>query len=143
MKKRILFLCSANSARSQMAEGLLRHYYGDRFETFSAGAKASFVHPMAIKAMAELGIDISKQRSKSVAEFNGTEMDSVITLCAADPNAVCVAFFGKTKEELRWDIPDPAAVTGTEEEQLTAFRQARDDIKQRIDTFVQHGDTAP
>ncbi|MEW6143121.1 MAG: arsenate reductase ArsC [Chloroflexota bacterium] len=136
MIRKVLFLCGANSARSQMAEGLLRHYYGAGFEAFSAGAKASFVHPLAIRAMADLGIDISKQRSKSVAEFNGAEMDSVITLCAADPNAVCVTFFGTTKEELRWDIPDPAAVAGTEEEQLAAFRQARDDIKGRIDKLV-------
>lgn len=136
MKKRILFLCGANSARSQMAEGLLRHYYGDRFEAFSAGAKASHVHPMAIKAMVELGIDISNQRSKSVAEFNGAEMDSVITLCAADANAVCVTLFGKAGEELHWDIPDPTAVKSTEEEQLTAFRKARDDIKIRIDKLA-------
>mgnify|MGYP005855916323 CR=1 FL=1 len=142
MKKHILFLCGANSARSQMAEGLLRHYYGDCFEAFSAGVKASFIHPLAVKAMAELGIDISKQRSKSVAEYNSAEMDSVITLCAADPNAVCVTFFGKTKEELRWDIPDPAATKGTEEEQLASFRQARDNIKQRLDAFIQHDDTA-
>jgi len=136
MKKRILFLCGANSARSQMAEGLLRHYYGKHFEAFSAGARATFVHPVAIKVMAELGIDISGQRSKSVAEFNGAEMDSVITLCAADPNAVCVTFFGRAGEELHWDIPDPAAVKGTEEEQLAAFRNARDDIKTRIDRLV-------
>jgi arsenate reductase len=119
-----------------MAEGLLSHYYGNRYEAFSAGAEATYVHPMAIRAMAELGIDISKQRSKSVAEFNDAQMDSVITLCATDPNAVCVTFFGKTREELHWDILDPFRVKGSDEEILAGYRTARDDIRSRINRFV-------
>jgi arsenate reductase len=136
MKRTVLFLCGANSARSQMAEGLLRHYYSDKFEAFSAGARATFVHPVAIRVMREIGIDISKQRSKSVAEFTDGRFDDVITLCGNDPGGVCVSFFGEAGRTEDWGLPDPAVVKGSEEDIIAVFRQVRDDIKKKVDGLV-------
>jgi len=130
-KKRILFLCTGNSARSQMAEGLVNHFSGERWEAFSAGTEPSgYVHPLAIRAMAELGIDIAAQRSKSADEFRGAEFDQVISVCdsaAAD----CPVWLGKGKR-MHVGFPDPAAATGSEVERLEVFRQVRDSLRQGI-----------
>jgi arsenate reductase len=130
MKKKVLFLCTENSCRSQMAEGILRHLMGDKFEVESAGTRPSVVNPAAIKVMAEIGIDISGHRSKSVEEFQGMNFDFVITTCDA-ARETCPVFPGKARR-LHWSFNDPAAVRGSEEEILSAFRKVRDEIKQRI-----------
>lgn len=130
MKPRVLFLCVANSARSQMAEGLARHFHGDRFEVQSAGSKPCFVHPCAIEALAELDIDISGQRSKSVQEIDPASVDFVVTLCAEE---VCPAFLGRAKR-LHWPLPDPAG-KATPETLLDGFREVRDELCRRLEDF--------
>jgi arsenate reductase len=134
MKKRILILCTGNSARSQMAEGLFRHEAGDRYEVFSAGTKPSLVRPEAIAVLAEIGIDISGHRSKSVDEFVAQPLDLVITVCD-NAKESCPVFPGRTLR-LHWPFEDPAHVEGTEEARLAAFRKVRDQIRQRILTFL-------
>lgn len=137
-KIKVLFLCVSNSARSQMAEGLLRHYYGDKFDVYSAGAKETSVHPLAVEVMKEIGIDISNQRSKLVSEFFGQSFDYVITLCGDYSKEMCPAFIGKVKnKKLHWNFPDPVEVEGTLEEKLDFFKKVRDDIKKKIDEFVE------
>ena len=130
-KERVLFLCTHNSARSQMAEGLLRQLGGDRFEVYSAGTEATRIRPLAIKAMAELGIDISGQESKTLDRYLEEPFDKVITVCD-DANESCPVFFG-AKERLHWSFPDPSKATGTEEEQLAVFRSVRDAVRERIE----------
>ena len=130
VKRRVLILCTGNSARSQIAEGLLRDMAGDRFEVVSAGVAPSFVRPEAIAAMGEIGIDISQHRSKSVNEFLGQSFDYVITVCD-NANQQCPMFPGKA-ERIHWSIADPAEVTGDEQERLAAFRSARDDLRERL-----------
>src|SRR5664279_2739921 len=115
-KQRILFLCTHNSARSQMAEGLLRNLAGDRFVVFSAGTQATLVRPLAIRVMAELGIDISGQKSKTLERYLEKQFDAVITVCDR-ANESCPVFFGALRR-LHWSFPDPSQATGTEEEQL-------------------------
>lgn len=134
MKKRVLFLCTHNSARSQMAEGLLRSIAGDRFEVFSAGTEQTRVHPLAIAAMREIGIDIAGQRSKTVDEFAGAAFDSVITVCDR-ANEACPVFPGGTMR-LHWSFDDPSAARGTDEDRLRAFRNVRDQIRQRLRDFA-------
>jgi len=131
---RVLFLCSHNSARSQMAEGLLRAWGGSRFEAFSAGTEATGVRPLAIRAMAELGIDIAGQTSKTVATFEGQEFDYVITVCD-DAREACPYFPGG-REQVHWSFEDPAAAQGSEEERLAVFRRVRDEIGERIREFA-------
>ena len=109
---------------------------GDRFEAYSAGAKPSFVHPLAIKVMAEKAIDISNQKSKSVADFSGQEFDFVITLCGDYAQDVCPLFVGKVKRSLHWNLIDPAEAQGSQEERLKAFRLVRDQIITMIEEFV-------
>src|SRR5438067_4649937 len=116
MKQRVLILCTGNCARSQMAEGLLCHLAGDRFDVYSAGTKPSAVNPLAISVMAERGIDISSHRSKHLDEFRSQSFDYVITVCD-DAAEACPIFLGRA-HRIHWDFPDPAAVTGTEEEKL-------------------------
>ena len=133
-KKRVLIICTGNVARSQMGEGLLRHFGGDRFEVFSGGLSPSYVRPNAIAVMKELGIDISHHRSKSVNEFVDDEpFDYVITVCD-HASEHCPVFPGPAKR-IHWSIDDPVA-PGGEEAQLAAFRAARDDLKSRIQEFV-------
>jgi arsenate reductase len=134
MKQRILFLCTHNSARSQMAEGWLRYLGGDRFEVFSAGTEATQVRPQAIKVMAELGIDISGQRSKTLDRYLNEPFDKVITVCD-QANETCPVFFGAQKR-LHWSFPDPSKATGTEEEQLAVYRRVRDEIRARIEQVL-------
>jgi arsenate reductase len=133
-KKRVLILCTGNSARSQMAEGLLRHDYGERFDVESAGTKASFVRPEAITAMNELGIDISGQRSKSVDEFDGQRFDYVITVCD-NARETCPVFFGAA-ERLHHSFEDPAAFLGSNEERLAVFRRVRDELRAYLADFA-------
>ncbi len=132
-KKRVLILCTGNSVRSQMAEGLLRHDAGERFEVESAGTKASFVRPEAIAVMRELGIDISGHRSKNVDEFDGQQFDYVITVCD-NARETCPAFFGGTQKE-HHDFEDPAAVTGSDEQRLAVFRRVRDELRGYLREF--------
>ena len=137
-KKRVLILCTGNSARSQMAEGLLRHDAGDRFEVFSAGVEPTAVRPQAIAVMREVGIDISAQRSKSLDEFAGEEFDYVITVCD-NANQQCPVFPGKTKR-IHWSFEDPAALEGDAAEQLSVFRRVRDQIHERLANFASVSD---
>jgi arsenate reductase len=127
-KKRVLILCTGNSARSQMAEGLLRHDAGEHFDVESAGTKASAVRPEAIAAMRELGIDISGQRSKNVDKFEGQRFDYVITVCD-NARETCPVFFGAAKQ-LHQSFEDPPAPrVGSDEERMTTFRRVRDELR--------------
>jgi arsenate reductase (thioredoxin) len=132
-KKRVLILCTGNSARSQMAEGLLRHDAGERFDVESAGTKPSIVRPEAVAAMKELGIDISGHRSKSVEEFDGQKFDYVITVCDSARES-CPVFFSDAKR-LHHDFDDPAALTGSEE-RLALFRRVRDELRTYLAEFA-------
>ena len=146
-KIKVLFLCTHNSARSQMAEGLLRHYYGEKYEVFSAGSTPTQVNPFAIKVMAEIGIDISKQRSKSVEEFQGRDIDLVVSVCESSVKVICPfcsspivgdrpEIIGETlpgaKRYLHRPFSDPSEVEGSDEEKLAAFRRTRDDIRKWV-----------
>jgi arsenate reductase len=132
-KKRVLILCTGNSARSQMAEGLLRHDAGERFEVESAGTKPSRLRPEAIAAMRELGIDISGQRSKSVDEFIGRQFDYVLTVCD-NAKESCPIFPGHAVA-IHHNFEDPAALQGPEESRLAAFRRVRDEIREYLKRF--------
>lgn len=131
MKQRVLFICTHNSARSQMAEGLLRRLGGERFEVFSAGTEATHVRPLAIRAMAEIGIDISGQQSKTLDGYLGEPFDAVITVCDA-ANETCPIFPG-AKQRRHWSFEDPSKATGSEDEQLAVYRRVRDEIRVRIE----------
>ncbi len=133
-KQRVLILCTGNSARSQMAEGLLRQEAGDSFEVFSAGVKSTFVRPQAIEAMREVGIDISGQHSKSVDEFLDEEFDYVITVCD-NANELCPVFPGRTKR-IHWSFEDPAAASGDEAAKLAVFRRVRDQLREQLRAWV-------
>jgi arsenate reductase len=141
MKIRVLFICTGNSCRSQMAEGILKHFGGEKFEVFSAGTSPSFVHPLAIKVMTEIGIDISNHRSKGVDEFIGQNFDYVITVCDT-ARRVCPNFPGDVKR-IHWSFPDPAEASGTEEERVRIFRKVRDEIKRHILNFIKSIENAP
>jgi arsenate reductase len=129
-KARVLFLCTHNSARSQMAEGLLRHLGGDRFEAYSAGTQATHVRPLAIRAMDEIGVDISGQESKTLDRYLGKPFDYVIAVCD-DANEAC-PFFPGAERRLHWSVPDPSAAEGTDEERLKVFRSVRDVLRDRV-----------
>src|SRR5437763_386385 len=132
-KKQVLILCTGNSARSQMAEGFLRHDEGDGFEVASAGVNPTEVRPEAIEVMSEVGIDISGQRSKSVEDFTGQEFDYLITVCD-NANERCPVFPGQTTR-IHWSFEDPAAVAGDEATRLAVFRKVRDQIRDRLKTL--------
>ena len=132
-KKRVLILCTGNSARSQMAEGLLREIGSDKFEVESAGVISSFVRPQAIEAMKEIGIDISAHRSKSVDEFAGQDFDFIITVCD-NAKESCPVFPGKV-QRIHWSFDDPAEAEGIEEEKLAVFRRVRDKIEAKLREF--------
>ena len=130
-RQRVLFLCTHNSARSQMAEGLLQQLGGERFEARSAGTEATRVRPLAITAMAELGIDISGHESKTLDRYLSQPFDLVITVCD-EANEACPIFPG-AKQRWHWSFPDPSKATGTEEQQLATYRAVRDAIRARIE----------
>ena len=133
-KTSVLFICTHNSARSQMAEGLLRHLAGDRFEVESAGTEATHVRPLAIAAMNELGIDISAQTSKTIASLGDRRFDVAITVCDS-ANEACPIFPRGTRR-LHWSFDDPSGATGSEDERLAMFRRVRDEIRTRIEAFI-------
>ncbi|MGA3026445.1 MAG: arsenate reductase ArsC [Bryobacteraceae bacterium] len=133
-KERLLVLCTGNSARSQMAEGLFRQAVGDRFEVFSAGTRPTAVRLEAVAMMREAGIDISSHRSKPVDEFLGQEFRYVVTVCD-NARESCPIFPGKA-ERIHWSFEDPAAVQGTQAEREGAFRRVRDQIAGRVREFA-------
>jgi arsenate reductase len=135
-KLRVLFLCTHNSARSQMAEGILRNLCGDRFEVMSAGTQATKVRPLAIRAMDEIGIDISGQESKTLARYLTEPFDYVITVCD-EANEACPFFPGATNR-LHWSFEDPSRAAGSEERRLAVFRRVRDEIRERIEQELVH-----
>lgn len=136
-KTSVLFICTHNSARSQMAEGLLNHLYGDCYEAFSAGTEKTRVHPLAIAAMKRIGIDISGHESKIVDRFGGRVFDIVVTVCDL-ARATC-PFVPARRKQLHWSLEDPASATGTPEQQLAVFEKVRDEIRRRIEeTFAEH-----
>jgi arsenate reductase len=130
-KPKVLFLCMGNSARSQMAEGYLRHVVSDRFEATSAGIEPRGLNPLAVEAMAEIGIDISGQQSKDVGIFLGEYIPYVITVC--DNAREKCPIFPRTYKFLHWGLDDPAEAKGTHDERLVVFRRVRDEIIRRID----------
>ena len=136
-KARALFLCTHNSARSQMAEGLLHALAGDRFEAMSAGTEATHVRPLAIRAMQEIGMDISEQESKTLDRYLHECFDYVITVCD-DANETC-PFFPGAQSRLHWSFEDPSEATGSEEERLAVFRRVRDGIKDRVQAELVNG----
>jgi arsenate reductase len=140
-RARVLFLCTHNSARSQMAEGLLRALAGDRFEAMSAGTEATRLRPLAVRTMEEIGVDISDQESKSLDRYLKEPFDYVITVCD-DANEAC-PFFPGAQSRLHWSFEDPSKAEGTEEERLAVFRSVRDQIRERIeaDLLATDGDT--
>jgi arsenate reductase (thioredoxin) len=130
-KAKVLFLCTGNSARSQMAEGYLRHVAGGEFEALSAGVETKGLNPLAIEAMREIGIDISRQSSKNLEQFLGQKVEYVVTVCD-NAQQRCPIFPG-TYKSLHWSLADPAEATGTHEEKLAEFRRVRDEIANRIE----------
>ncbi len=132
--QRVLFLCTHNSARSQMAEGWLRHLAGNRFEAHSAGTEATEVRPLAVAAMAEAGIDISGAESKTLERYLGDSWDYVITVCDQAAEG-CPVFPGKARR-LHWSLPDPSKAMGAEEERLAVYREVRDRIRASVEEFA-------
>ncbi|MBL9211620.1 MAG: arsenate reductase ArsC [Opitutaceae bacterium] len=134
-KPAVLILCTGNSCRSHLAEGILRAAAGDLFDVRSAGSNpAGYVHPLAIRAMAEIGIDISAHRSKHLSEFLGTPVETVITVCGRADQA-CPVFPGQVNRH-HWPFDDPAHATGTEAEQMAVFRRVRDEIRQCFQAYA-------
>ena len=131
-RRRVLFLCTHNSARSQMAEGLLRGLGAGRFEVHSAGTEATRVRPEAIAAMAEIGVDISNQESKTLERYLDEGFEYVVTVCD-DANEACPVFPG-ARNRLHWSFEDPSRAAGDEEERLAAYRRVRDGLRERIET---------
>jgi arsenate reductase len=149
-KSKVLFLCVHNSARSQIAEGLLRHFHNEKYEVFSAGSTPTQVHPLAVKVMEEMGIDISKQTSKSIEEFRNKEIDIVVSVCKSSARLVCPfcssPLIGGRPEIIETTLPeakhyldhgfsDPSEMEGSDEEKLAAFRRTRDAIKEWIHEY--------
>ncbi len=134
IKKKVLFLCTGNSARSQIAEGLMKSMGGEQWEVKSAGILPSYVHPLAIRVMDEVGIDISKQTSKFQDQFLKEEFDYIITLC--DHAAMACPNFPGQGIRLHWSIEDPAMAIGTMDERVAVFRRARDEIRTGIELLL-------
>jgi len=138
VKRQVLFLCTGNSARSQMAEGLVNHYLGDEWQAHSAGTDpAGYVHPLAVQVMSELGIDISKQRSKSADEFRECAFEVVVTVCD-DAVKNCPIWLGNGRKA-HVGFKDPARATGSDEERLAVFRRVRDEIHREILNLLVNG----
>jgi arsenate reductase len=129
-KRKVLFICTHNSARSQIAEGIMNHIYQEKYEAYSAGTKPTKVNPLAVRVMKEIGVDISGQRSKLMREFDGQEFDYVITLCS-DAEDICPFFPGK--EHMHRGFEDPVQAMGSDEEKLNGFRKIRDEINQWVE----------
>ncbi len=135
-RKRVLFLCTGNSCRSQMAEGWLRHLGGDRYEALSAGTRPQGLNPLAVQVMAEAGVDISGQTSDPVERYLEQDLDLVITVCGGARES-CPVFAGRVAERRHWPFDDPAAAAGTEEEVLSVFRRVRDEIRRKVEAFLE------
>jgi arsenate reductase len=140
MKTRVLFLCTGNSARSQMAEGLLRHLAGDQFEALSAGINPVGLNPLAVEVMREIGVDISHQHSKDVRELLGTAIPYVVTVC--DKAKEHCPIFPGTYKYMHWSLEDPAAVQGSLGEKIAAFRRVRDSLVDKIEQFAEQAERA-
>ena len=136
--KKVLLLCTHNSCRSQMAEGIVNHYLGDRFQAFSAGTEATMVNSLAIRVMSEIGIDISGHSSKTMDGFSGQTFDYVITLCN-DANQKCPFFFGGVKR-VHLGFDDPSRQTGSNDEVLPEYRRVRDEIKQKLTEYLREAE---
>jgi arsenate reductase len=137
MKKRVLFLCTHNSCRSQMAEGLVNHFLGDRIQAFSAGTEATRVNPLAARVMAEIGIDLATHRSKTMDEFVSETFDYVITLCG-DANEKCPLFFGGV-QRMHLGFDDPSRLPGSDDEVLPEYRRVRDELRIQLTDFLAGG----
>ena len=135
MNRRVLFLCTGNSCRSQMAEGWLRHLGGDRYEALSAGTKPQGVNPLAVRSMAEAGVDLSGQRSKPVDGFLGEDLDLLVTVCGGASES-CPVFRGRVQERRHWPFDDPAEAEGTEDETMSVFRRVRDEIRDAVEDLL-------
>ena len=135
-KTKVLFLCTGNSARSQMAEALLRHYAGDRFDVYSAGLEPKGINPYTVRVMQEIGLDLAFQYSKDVTEYLGrVNFGYVITVCSnAEKN--CPSTFLGVSKRLHWDLEDPASYVGSDEEILSKFRKVRDQLDERVRTWL-------
>jgi arsenate reductase (thioredoxin) len=136
-RQRVIFVCTHNSARSQMAEGMLRAWGGDRYEVFSAGTEATHVRPEAITVMDEIGIDISGQASKTLEPFLGEPFDWLVTVCD-EAREACPTLPGVARQA-HWSVEDPSAVQGDEEARLRGFRAARDELRDRLEQFLRPG----
>ncbi|MCX6054160.1 MAG: arsenate reductase ArsC [Chloroflexi bacterium] len=135
-KNRVLFLCTGNSARSQMAEAFLRNYAGDYFEVYSAGLEPKGVNPFSIRVMSEVGIDISAQKSKSVSEYLGKVLVQILITVCDDAEKNCPTNWPGITKKLHWSFEDPAAFIGSEDEKLSKFREIRDQIDQKIQSWI-------
>lgn len=140
-RQTVLFVCTHNSARSQMAEGILNHFFGDRYQAFSAGTEKTHLQPLAIEAMKRIRIDISHHKSKTVDHFTGREFDIMVTVC--DRAKETCPFIPTRKDRLHWSLEDPSESTGSEEERLVVFEQVRDEIKERIIDYFGGGEVRP
>ncbi|MGH2401165.1 MAG: arsenate reductase ArsC [Candidatus Limnocylindria bacterium] len=136
-RQRVIFVCTHNSARSQMAEGMLRAWGGDRYEVFSAGTEATRIRPEAVRVMDEIGIDISGHTSKTLEPFLGEPFDWLVTVCD-DAREACPTLPG-VRKQAHWSIEDPSAVEGDEQARLQAFRVARDELRDRLHRFLEPG----
>jgi arsenate reductase len=132
-KESILFICVHNSARSQMAEGIFRYYYGEKCNVYSAGSDPRGIHPVSVQVMAEIGIDISKHKSKSLEGFKGQEMDYVVTVCG-DGQDIC-PFFAGGKKYIHHPFEDPSAFEGTKQDKIEQFKEVRDELKRWLEQF--------
>jgi len=133
MKKRVLFLCTGNSCRSQMADGIINHDFGDRLEAFSAGTEPHGLNPLAVQVMAEIGIDISNNSSDHLSQYEGQPFDYVVTLCG-DANDRCPLFFGGVRR-IHIGFDDPPKATGSADDVLNVYRRVRDEIRERLGAF--------
>ncbi len=130
-KRRVLFLCTGNACRSQMAEGWLRQLGGDRYAVFSAGTRPQGVNPLAVQVMAEAGVDLSSHTSDPVGRYLDRDFDLLVTVCGGARES-CPVFAGQVRERRHWPVDDPAGASGTEEDVLVVFRRVRDEIRQRV-----------
>ena len=137
MPTRVLFLCTGNSARSQMAEAFLRKYAGDRFEAHSAGLEPKNIHPLAIQVMREKGIDISNQASKGVDTYLGKALFQYLVTVCDDAEKNCPTVWPGVNQRMHWSFEDPAAFEGTDEEKLAKFREIRDKVEQRLKSWLE------
>lgn len=135
-RKTVLFLCTGNACRSQMAEGWLRHLASDRYEALSAGTRPQGLHPLAVQVMGEAGVDLSGQRSKAVQEFVEREIDRLITVCGGARES-CPVFLGKVGARFHWPLVDPAEASGNQEQVLGVFRRVRDEIRRRVEDYLE------